>query len=246
MTEGVSVFMTGYTAAAAPWMGAPLASAANGHDSLRGRACTAGRHLTFPRAVSLFPTSMRDGGSSDQELLHSAAGGEPEAVRALYGRYGSLVYGVALHVVGDPLSAEEITQDVFVKAWQNAARYDPSRSQVSTWLCGMARNRAIDTLREMGRKERNERAAREQFRTDNGRAGGDDPAFAQETSALRDEVKAAVESLPPKQKEALLLAYFQGLTHSQIAERLGEPLGTVKTRIRDAMLTLRGRLGGRI
>jgi len=202
-------------------------------------------HLTFPRAVVLFATIMRYEDLNDRELVSAAARAEPEALRALYGRYGRMVYGLALRIVGDPPSAEEITQDVFLKAWQNAARYDPSLSGVPTWLSRIARNRAIDVLRERGRGERHGREARELLPTDGGR-GGDDPAIAHEHAALRDEVKEAVAALPENQRQVLLLAFFQGLTHSQIAERLGEPLGTVKTRIRDAMRALRAVLDGRL
>jgi RNA polymerase sigma-70 factor (ECF subfamily) len=177
----------------------------------------------------------------DEELVARAARTEPESIRVLYSRYGRLVYSLAIHMVGDRSAAEEITQDAFMRVWEKAASYDAAKSKVATWLSRITRNLSIDLLRKRGRAGEHVSELREEPTMDGDRIDHD-PVRSQELSIQREEVRAAVASLPEQQRRALSLAFYQGLTHTQIAERLGEPLGTVKTRIRDAMHALRDRL----
>jgi RNA polymerase sigma-70 factor (ECF subfamily) len=179
----------------------------------------------------------------DEELIGQIAHEKPEAVRALYRRYGRLIYSLALHIVGDHSAAEEITQDVFMRVWEKAGTYDAGKAKVITWLSRITRNQAIDVLRKRTRRGAHERETWGDLKLVADRVDHD-PVGNVELSSQREEVRAAVAALPENQQRALSLAFFQGLTHRQIAEKLGEPLGTVKTRIRDAMQKLRGRFAG--
>ncbi len=179
----------------------------------------------------------------DEELIRQIGRSQPEAVRLLYQRYGRMVYSVALRAVSDPSAAEEITQDVFLRIWEKAETYRADKAKVVTWIARIARNRAIDVYRQ--RRSRDDRASAgweelKQAAT----APSPHPGERMETARLQGRVREAVASLPPDQKTALTLAFFQGLTHKEIAEELGEPLGTVKTRIRAAMQKLRSMLDG--
>jgi RNA polymerase sigma-70 factor (ECF subfamily) len=180
----------------------------------------------------------------DEELVGQIVHQKPEAVRALYRRYGRLVYSLALHIVGDHSAAEEITQDVFMRVWEKAGTYDAGKAKVITWLSRIARNQAIDVLRRRNRRGEHERETWEFLKFAADRVDHD-PVEDVELSSQRKEVRAAVAALPENQQQALSLAFFQGLTHRQIAEKLGVPLGTVKTRIRDAMQKLRNRFDER-
>jgi RNA polymerase sigma-70 factor (ECF subfamily) len=174
----------------------------------------------------------------DEELIRRITRRDAEAVRLLYARHGRMVYGVAVAILGPVPEAEEVTQDVFLRAWDKAESYQPQKARVVTWLARIARNRAIDVLRQTG--ARNARVL------DTGDAlellpdtGGTDPGDSAEIGRQRAVIRAAVAKLPAEQRRALTLAFLHGLTHREVAERLGEPLGTVKTRIRDAMHRLR-------
>lgn len=175
--------------------------------------------------------------ATDYELMKRIAGGDENALAALYDRYGRLVMSVALAVVGDRATAEEVTFDIFLRVWQNAAGYDPALSKVSTWLTRMARNRAIDRLRREA-----VRPAAHSIAFDDAaavaRVNGDMDGVV-DRSLERQRVRAAVASLPAEQRQALALAFFQGYTHSEIAGLLEQSLGTVKGRIRGGMIRLR-------
>jgi RNA polymerase sigma-70 factor (ECF subfamily) len=175
---------------------------------------------------------------ADEELILRITRRDPEAVRVLYARHGRMVYSVAFAIVGSETEAEEVTQDVFLRAWEKAESYEPQKARVVTWLARIARNRAIDVLRQSG--ARNARVLDSgdalEFLPDTGAV---DPGESAATAGKRRVVQAAVARLPPEQRRALTLAFMHGLTHREVAERLGEPLGTVKTRIRDAMHRLR-------
>ena len=163
-------------------------------------------------------------------LIRRLTRGDHQALGEFYDLYAGLVNGLAVRILRDRAEAEDTVQEVFVQVWQQAARFDPSRGTPQAWLCTMARTRALDRLRK--RASRRE----EPELTDSG-----------STAAPRTEealaVRAALDALPSDQRKALELAYYEGLTQSEIAERLAEPLGTVKTRIRTAMIRLRGVLG---
>ncbi len=178
---------------------------------------------------------------TDYELMQRIAGGDEAALADLYDRYGRLVMSVALAIVGDRATAEEVTLDIFLRCWQNAAAYDPALSKVATWLTRLTRNRAIDHLRrEAARPSAYSVAFNE---SGPGARAAISPESIVDRSLERQRVRAAVASLPAEQRQALALAFFQGYTHSEIAGLLEQSLGTVKGRIRGGMIRLRELLG---
>ena len=172
----------------------------------------------------------------DPELLRRMRLGDETALEALYGRYGGLVYTLALRIVGDPELAREVLQDTFLCSWDGRETYEPERGRVPWWLMGIARNRAVDLLRSRSHQAR----LREQERPAPGAHVGE-PHQAGTTDAvvLRHTVLEALDSLSDVQRKAIELAYYGGLTHAEIARHLGQPLGTIKSRIREAMERLR-------
>jgi RNA polymerase sigma-70 factor (ECF subfamily) len=169
----------------------------------------------------------------DAELVARVADGDTGALQELYERLGSIVFGMALRVLGDRQAAEECTQDTFVAVWRGAGRFDPERAAVSTWLVSIARNRAVDLVRRRAARPADPYAEVEQ------RDESPDVADAVVATEMSSRVAAALAELPNAQREVVVLAYFQGLSHSEIAERLGVPLGTVKGRARLALDRLR-------
>jgi RNA polymerase sigma-70 factor (ECF subfamily) len=175
---------------------------------------------------------------NDETLLRLIGNAHSDALNQLYQRYSSLVFGLALRTVGNSATAEEITLDVFTRVWQKAETYRSEQGKVSTWLMSITRNLAIDTLRRQNVRP-------EQYSvswTEISRPVIQDhnhPERATELAMQQEEIRAAVAQLPPEQRQVLGLAYFAGYTHSQIADLLDQPLGTVKTRIRLAMQKLR-------
>jgi RNA polymerase sigma-70 factor (ECF subfamily) len=174
----------------------------------------------------------------DQTLIQQIIHARAEALSALYDRYSRLVFGLALSSVGDRATAEEITQDVFLRVWQRARQYRAERGKVSTWLSSIARNRAVDQLRRRGSRPEQHSVAWVEI------APGTEPAVngPEAAAALAMEkarVRSAIARLSEEQKRVLALAYFQGLSQSEIAATLDLPLGTVKTRIRLGMRKLR-------
>jgi RNA polymerase sigma-70 factor (ECF subfamily) len=161
-----------------------------------------------------------------EALLHRVAAGDHAALGDLYDRYAGLAYGLALHIVRDAAEAQDVVQEAFVQVWRQAGRYDRARGSPEAWVCTITRTRALDRLRR--------RAAR--------REEPSLPAPTAASASTPDEalaVRSALRSLSQEQRQALELAYFEGLTQSEIARRLGEPLGTVKSRIRAGMMRLR-------
>jgi RNA polymerase sigma-70 factor (ECF subfamily) len=156
----------------------------------------------------------------------------------LYDRYNRLIFSLALNIVGDRPTAEEITLDVFTQVWKKAEQYRPERAKVSTWLTTITRNRSIDELRRRGSRPERHSVDWFQITPDKISTESNLEEIA-DTSFLRERVQSAISQLPADQREALQLAYFNGYTHRQIAEILDQPLGTVKTRIRLAMIKLR-------
>jgi RNA polymerase sigma-70 factor (ECF subfamily) len=179
----------------------------------------------------------------DTALVRQIALARPEALSELYDRYARLVFSLALRTLGDSSSAEEVTQDVFLRIWQKAESYQENAGKVSTWLSSITRNRAIDVLRKRSVRPEGHLIDREDpFFGLSFSADGRDPEDSAGLSIEMKKVYEALNDLPPEQGQALLLAYFYGYSHSQIAEKTGEPLGTVKTRIRTGMQKLRGML----
>ncbi len=179
--------------------------------------------------------------TGDGELIGGAAAGDERAIAALYDRYGGVVYAVAFRIVGQRADAEEIVVEAFAQAWRDASRFEAGRGSVAGWLTMIARSRALDLVRARARRERITATAAAD-RPDRSPAMGDfhsDPSRAVDHAERRVRVREALDSLSPPQRQAIELAFFEGLSQSEIAERLQEPLGTVKTRVRLGMQKLR-------
>jgi RNA polymerase sigma-70 factor (ECF subfamily) len=172
---------------------------------------------------------------TDLELLGAAQTGQLDALGTLYDRYAKLVYGLAFKVLGDSEEAEDVTQDVFLTLWHQN-RYDPKRGSLSSFLITMTRSRSIDRLRSRGVKSRFLQRWQTMMKSDSTRATPLDQASIHERS---QRVKAALAQLPDPERQVLEIAYYEGLSQSEIARRLNTPLGTVKSRSRQGLIKLR-------
>jgi RNA polymerase sigma-70 factor, ECF subfamily len=181
--------------------------------------------------------------ASDQAALARMARGEGDAVAELYDRHARPIYSLALRILGDATEAEDIVQEVFSQAWKQAARYSASRGAVAAWLMTLARSRAIDRLRAKRARPGDVSDERVAGQLVDAGPPADSLVLSSEQVA---RVRAALDELPLLQRAAIELAYYEGLTHAKIADRLEQPLGTVKTRIRLAMLKLRDVLAGTV
>jgi len=186
-------------------------------------------------------SSVEQTREADHALVLRIVRREESALAEVYDRYGSLVYAVALRVLRETTAAEEVLQDTFHRLWVVAARFDPQRGSLPAWLAVAARHRAIDRLRQR----------------DPGVDGDAEPAagvaeiqlpFDLEEEVARrrlfERVQSAMGKLPEPQRAVIELAYFEGLTHTELARHTGEPLGTIKSRLRSAVAALRRELGG--
>jgi RNA polymerase sigma-70 factor (ECF subfamily) len=194
------------------------------------------------RSSKLF---RRDSGADDDDapLVAAVAAGNREAFASLYDLYAPRVYGMALRVLGRDADAEAVVSDVFLSLWKDPKGFDPSRGPFRTYVLLLARSRSIDRLRAGAtRAERTEAAATESLPGMTERQHTDRPDALLVERENKDLIRSAVGRLGAKQRTPLEMAYFQGLTHAEIAEQLGEPLGTIKTRIRTALQTLRSAL----
>jgi len=178
--------------------------------------------------------------AADHAALERMARGDHDALAELYDRHARLVYSLALRIVRDQGDAEDVAQEVFSQAWRQAARYESRRGNVIAWLLNLTRSRAIDRLR--GRRSRPEAASDSLALEMPDLAPPIDERLA--LSGRAAEIRAAVDELSVLQRMAIELAFYEGLTHVEIAERLELPLGTVKTRIRQGLLKLKDRLAG--
>jgi RNA polymerase sigma-70 factor, ECF subfamily len=179
--------------------------------------------------------------NADRSTLERMAAGDDGALAELYDRHGRLVYSLALRIVRDQRDAEEVVQDVFAQAWRQSGRYSAGRGSVIAWLMTLTRSRALDRVR--GRLARPDASADSEPIVEI--SDGTAPADEQLSIADRaGQVRAALSSLPLLQRLAIELAFYEGLTHTEIAERLEQPLGTVKTRIRQGLMKLRDQLPG--
>jgi RNA polymerase sigma-70 factor, ECF subfamily len=170
--------------------------------------------------------------ASDAALIRRIVRRDESALAALYDRYAGVLFSVLNRILRDTQAAEEILQDIFYQLWRTASRFDPSRGSLGGWLLVIARNRAISRLR------RHNPAAGEEIGENSVVVPGNlESAVAREE--LLGRIKSALDGLPQEQRAVLELAYFQGLTHSEIARHTGDPLGTVKTRLRIAVETLK-------
>ncbi len=171
-----------------------------------------------------------DGNAKDSVLLNRITSGDQQAMVALFDRHSRVVYAVALRVLSDPSAAEDVMQDVFLQIWRKPPTIDGSEGSLGGWFAVLARNRAIDHLR---------RRRPQDSADDVVLYSSVDVAEESERNILLARTRAMMQSLPQEQQVVLELAFFDGLSHSEIAERLDSPLGTIKTRLRRAVLTLR-------
>ena len=180
------------------------------------------------------------GADEDRQAMSRLAAGDMSVVGSLYDRHARAVFSLAVRVLGNAADAEEIVQDVFSQVWSQAARFDAARGTFGAWVLMMTRSRAIDRLR--ARRAGAAALVPEPIREPA------DPIPTQEESVITGEdaerVRGALQELNTSQRTAIELAYYEGLSQSEIAERLQEPLGTVKTRIRSGLLKLRAALQG--
>lgn len=187
----------------------------------------------------------------DEVLVARLARGDDAALAALYDRYGRVVYGLAVHLLSESGTAEEVVQETFLKLWRRPAAYQPTRGRLQPWLLGVAHHHAVDLLRRR-RLELRHRAL-DQSRPSGGAEDaldrappvddGADPAALAGWAERRRTVVGALGELPIAQRIPIELAYFRGLTQAEIAQHLGEPLGTIKTRMRLGLLRLRAAPG---
>jgi RNA polymerase sigma-70 factor (ECF subfamily) len=181
--------------------------------------------------------------AADRRALERMARGDHDGLAELYDRHARLIYSLALRIAREQADAEDVVQEVFSQAWRQAARYDPARGPVVAWLLTLTRSRALDRLR--ARRVRPWDAAGEDstsIEVPDTRDGPDALAISAEQVA---RVRAALDALPVVQRVAIELAYFEGLTHTEIASRLEQPLGTVKTRIRQGLVRLGTEITGK-
>jgi RNA polymerase sigma-70 factor (ECF subfamily) len=196
--------------------------------------------MTIPGLMPGLMLALELSGENDEALARRLQQKEPQAMADLYDRFGRLAYSVILSVVRDPSIAEDLVQETFLRVWNRAHAFEPGRGALGPWLLTIARNRAIDHIRSAGsRMQRNsfEFDAREHpslfvdmerdvFNTDHARV-----------------IRKAIAKLNENQQKVIELAYYEGLSQTEMAERMGQPLGTIKTWVRSALKVLRGELG---
>lgn len=182
------------------------------------------RELEGPHPVPHLATE------EDARLLARVQRGDEQAMAALFDRYSKIVYSVALRVLRDAASAEDVLQEIFMQIWRYPESFIATRGSLGGWLAVVARNRSIDTLR---RKKPSQQVEEVYL------AAPTNLAEESERHLMMERAKSVIVTLPAEQRKTLEMAFFDGLTHSEIAEMTGDPLGTVKTRIRSALITLR-------
>ena len=197
----------------------------------------------YPNSSTVSPdgSGTPPDGPDDATLLRRMAGGDEHALGTFYDRWQPLVHGVVLRILRQRDDVEDVVEEAFWQAWRQAGRYETSRGAVQTWLLTIARSRALDKVRAL------KRLREEPMEGESGElvvqlAADGDPAMNAEAAERRTLVIAALADLPAEQREALELGYFAGLSQTEIAERTGQPLGTVKTRMRLAMQKMKGHL----
>ena len=184
------------------------------------------------------PAPLDERRTQEADLLLRIRAKDERAIEALYERYSGPLYSLAYQVTGGDRFAQDVVQEVFVAVWKNAGRFDPARGSLSSWLFALARHKAIDLVRREANVRRH--TADVDLELEEAADDVDQEAWRR---VRRDAVRAAMTELPEAQRVALEMAFFGGLTHVEVSEALGIPLGTAKTRIRTALLRLRDILG---
>lgn len=186
--------------------------------------------------LAAFTTSGPREVSPDATLLSRLRQKDVSAFEQIYDRHARLVYGLVLRILQHASTSEEVVQDIFLQLWRSADQYDTSRGPFVPWLCTMARNRALDHLRQKGERQRRREDAVQEFSPS---VIAPDFEAAVDEKRRAEKVRSLMASLAPQQKRAIELAYFDGMSHSEIAAALKEPLGTVKSWIRNGLLRLK-------
>lgn len=210
--------------------------------NLVGLFCALGGEAVAVSPVKYHIVNDQDNDLRDIELLRQIAFGDRSAFAQFYDRHSVLMFSVASRILNDPAEAEDVLQEAFMQIWEKAGKFDSQLGRASSWAAILVRNRAIDRIRSAQRRTRLAQEA------------GPELAFAAAESATANQIvhgaekakliQSAIEVLPADQRKAIELAYFSGLTHTEISEKLQEPLGTVKARIRRGLLRLRDQLEG--
>jgi len=210
--------------------------------NLAGFFCALGGEPAATRPVNHHIVNDQDNELRDTELLRKISGGDRLAFAEFYDRHSVLMFSVASRILNDPAEAEDVLQEAFMQIWEKAAKFDSQLGRASSWAAILVRNRAIDRIRSTQRRTRLAQEA------------GPELAFAAAESSTANEIvhgaekakliQSAIGVLPADQRKAIEMAYFSGLTHTEISEKLQEPLGTIKARIRRGLLRLREQLEG--
>lgn len=187
-------------------------------------------HRSIGRASAHRGDEADSAAMGDGLLLNRASLGDQQAMTELFDRYGRMVYSVALRVLNDPAHAEDVMQEIFFQVWRNPGSFTQGRGSLGAWLAVMARNRAIDALRRRKPTDSVDDVIL---------VSRTDMASELERNSMMEKVRVLLNDLPLEQQKSIELAFFEGLTHSEIAVRTGDPLGTVKTRIRSALVRIR-------
>ena len=199
-------------------------------------------HSTFSR--SILPDTVKDQDSRDHDigLLRRIAGKDRDAFAEFYDKYSTLLFSIASKILNDAAEAEDVLQETFVQIWEKAGSFDPNLGQPVGWVVTLVRNRAIDRIRSSQRRILLAKEAGAEFAI-----AATSAEIANETVNGREKAKliqSAIVDLPPEQRRAIEMAFFSGLTQNEISEKMKEPLGTIKARIRRGLLKLRDQLEG--
>ena len=185
--------------------------------------------IPYFRGSTLASTRVQPG-AADNAIIAGIRAGREEAMGQLYDRYSSIVYAVALRILGDTGAAEDVLQEIFLQLWRNPGAFDANRGSLGAWLAVIARHRAIDQLRKRKPEtDVNDIVIRQDCDLEDEAA----------RKIAVDKARAALAGMPAEQRQAVEMAFFEGMTHTEIAAKTGEPLGTIKTRIRAGLMALR-------
>ena len=175
---------------------------------------------------------------TDHELIDRIKSGDKEALREIYSRFSQAVYNLAFRMLRDREDAEEVVQEIFLQVWNKAHTYERSRAAVSTWIINIARSRSIDKLRTLGYRDKNTELDEEKLNSNT-----DFSRILEEKEEKQNVIQKALNELPENQKSVIELVYFEGFTHVEAADKLNEPVGTIKTRLRLGVIKLREKIG---
>ncbi len=196
--------------------------------------------MSEPKARPFVPAPPVRRELVDRVILLRVAAGDRDAFSLLYQQTSRVVYGIALRILGEAADAEEVTVDVYLQVWRSASTFDPALGSATTWLFVIARSRTLDRLRASNLRRQRHQPIGEDWDTP---STAPDPEDSATIAQVKLRVTAALTALSREQREAIQLAYYQGMTHVEIADATGRPLGTIKTQIREGMAKLRKLLG---